>query len=265
MHRQITIGSRIPALIVLALTWAAPALAQTSVYIEELTWLEVRDALKAGKTTVIIPSGGTEQKGQHMAMGAHNVLVHYMAGEIARRLDKALVAPVLQYVPEGNIEPPTSHMRMAGTITLPMEHFQKVTEWAARSFKTHGFTNIVLIGDSGGNQAGLKAVAELLNREWAGSGTRVHHASDYYEGHGFDTWLVSQGETKENIGGHAGLDETSLVLAVNPNLIRKDKLAPNASGASGDPRRATIAYGKKGLEMRIEATVKQIGMLIGTK
>src|SRR5205085_7386849 len=90
-----------------------------SVFLEELTWVEVRDAIAAGKTTVIIPTGGTEQNGPHMVLGKHNYLVKYKAGEVAKRLGNALVAPVVAYVPEGDVNPPTGHMRFAGTITTP--------------------------------------------------------------------------------------------------------------------------------------------------
>src|SRR5687767_1542144 len=152
----------------------APALTQApsiprpdSVFLEELTWTEVRDAIRGGKTTVIIPTGGTEQNGPHMVLGKHNVRVKFTAGEIAKRLGNALVAPVMAYVPEGAIDPPTAHMWAAGTITLPPEHFAKVVEFAARSLKAHGFTDIALIGDSGPNQPPLKSVAEMLNKEWA--------------------------------------------------------------------------------------------------
>jgi creatinine amidohydrolase len=253
--------------VVLGCSAAAPA--QTSVYIESLTWTEVRDAIKAGKTTVIFPTGGTEQNGPHMALGKHNVIVHYAAGEIARRLSNALVAPVFAYVPEGNVDPPSGHMRMPGSITLPNEFFMKVAEWAARSFKANGFTDIVLIGDSGGNQAGLKAVAEQLNREWSGGAVRVHFVPDYYSGHGFDAWLQSQGEKKEDIGTHAGISDTSQLMSLDATLIRTDKLAPGGgyagSGVSGNPARSSAAYGKKGLELKIDAAVKQIQALIARK
>lgn len=69
------------------------AQAQDSVFLEELTWTEVRDAIQAGKTTVIIPTGGTEQNDPHMVLGKHNVRVKITAGEIAKRLGNALVAP----------------------------------------------------------------------------------------------------------------------------------------------------------------------------
>ena len=75
--------------------FALSAHAADSVFIEELTWVEVRDAIKAGKTTIIFPTGGTEQNGPHMVLGKHNFIVKHAAGEIARRLGNALVAPVL--------------------------------------------------------------------------------------------------------------------------------------------------------------------------
>src|SRR5688500_11804986 len=109
------------------------ASAQNSVYIEQLTWMEVRDAIKGGKTTVILPTGGTEQSGPHMVLGKENFAVHYSAGEIAKRLGDALVAPTLAYVPEGNVDPPSGHMRYAGSITLPNDAFVQVLVWAGRS------------------------------------------------------------------------------------------------------------------------------------
>src|SRR5688500_8764917 len=140
---------------------AGPAWAQApdTVFLEQLTWDEVRDSIAAGKTTVIVPTGGTEQNGPHMALGKHNVRIAANAELIARRLGNTLVAPVMAYVPEGGIDPPTGHMRFAGTICLPDPIFRQVLEYAARSLKQHGFRDIVFIGDSGPNQPGQNAVA----------------------------------------------------------------------------------------------------------
>lgn len=233
------------------------ALAQVpdTVFLEELTWTEVRDALKSGKTTILFPTGGTEQNGPHMVLGKHNFIVRHAAEQIARRLGNALVAPVLAYVPEGNVDPPTGHMRFPGTITLPEEHFAKVAEYAARSFKANGFKDIVLLGDSGPNLKSLEAVARQLNKEWAGSGVRVHFVPDYYRA-GDD-------------GDHAGIGDTSQLMAVDPRLVRMEKLAPGgdyaATGVRGDPVRASAAHGKKGLESKIAAAVAQIRKSIGEK
>jgi len=193
----------------------------------------------------------------------------HAAEQIARRLGNALVAPVLAYVPEGSIDPPSGHMRYPGTISLPDDVFFKVTEYAARSFRANGFKDIVLIGDSGENQKALQSAASLLNKEWAKTDVRVHFVSEYYKESPFREWLQGQGEKREDIGTHAGIVDTSQLMAVNPNGIRSDKLASggdrNVTGATGNPARANVAYGKKGLEMKIEAAVAQIRKSIAAK
>ena len=240
------------------------AQAPGTVFLEDLTWTEVRDALAAGTTTVIIPTGGTEQNGPHMVLGKHNFLVRYKAGEVARRLGNALVAPVMAYVPEGDVDPPTGHMRFPGTITTPPEVFEQVLEFAARSFRQHGFIDIALMGDSGGNQASQAVVAERLNREWADTPVRVHHLTDYYPGPG-DAWLVTQGERAEDVGSHAGMHDTTALMFLNPAMLRLDELAPHTSGDGsgvvGNPARSTAAYGEQILEMQIDAAVRQIRAL----
>ena len=89
----LSLASLLPAVFLLE----AEAAAQTpdTVFLDELTSPELRDAIRAGKTTVIIPSGGVEQNGPHMVLGKHNIIVRYAAERIARKLGNALVAPVL--------------------------------------------------------------------------------------------------------------------------------------------------------------------------
>ena len=251
------------------LSLSAFAQAPDTVFIEELTWTEVRDAIKAGKTTVILPTGGTEQNGPHMVLGKHNFIIRHTSNLIARKLGNTLVAPVVAYVPEGNLDPPSGHMRYPGAITLPNEHYMKLLEYAARSFKVNGFKDVVFIRDSGGNQNGMKEVSELLNKEWAGTGVRIHFVPEYYSGSGdsFRDWLIAQGEKKEDIGTHAGITDTSQLMAIDPKLIRKDKLADRGgfegSGVSGNPTKASVAYGRKGLEMKVERTVQRVKELMG--
>ena len=235
-----------------------------TVFLEDLTWTEVRDALAAGTTTVIIPTGGTEQNGPHMVLGKHNFLVKHKAGEVARRLGNALVAPVMAYVPEGDVDPPTGHMRFPGTITTPPGVFEQVLEYAARSFRQHGFLDVALLGDSGGNQASQAAVADRLNAEWAGTPVRVHHLTDYYPGPG-DAWLVRQGEREEDVGSHAAMHDTASFLFLDPSKLRLDRLergtGGTGNGVTGHPGRSTAAYGEQILEMQIAAAVRQIRAL----
>lgn len=235
-----------------------------SVFLEDLTWVEVRDAIAAGKTSVIVPTGGTEQNGPHMALGKHNYLVAHKAGRIARQLGNALVAPVMAYVPEGDITPPTSHMRFAGTISIPPDVFARVLEFTARSLRQHGFVDIIFIGDSGGNQDGQKQVAEMLNREWASTTARAHHISAYYPGRG-DDWVMSQGLSAADVGSHAGTHDTSSLMFLNPSMLRFDQMRPGRSGDGqghiGDPSKATPFFGRRILDMQVEDAVAQIRAL----
>ena len=244
----------------------AAAATPDTVFLEELTSFEVRDLIKSGKTTIIFPTGGTEQNGPHMVLGKHNFIVRFTSEQIARQLGNALVAPVLAYVPEGSVDPPSGHMLFPGTITLPPEYFMKVTEYAARSFRQHGFKNIVLIGDSGPNQAGLKTVADALNKEWSKSEIRVHHIAEYYDDRPFQAWLKSQSESNDSVGTHAGISDTSQLLALYPEGVRGDKLASGGNiavtGFNGNPSRANVKYGKKGLELKISQAVSRIRQLI---
>src|SRR5215471_4187114 len=151
-----------------------------TVFLEELSWNELRDLVRSGKTTIIVPIGGTEQNGPHMALGKHNRRVQLLSEKIARALGNALVAPVIAYVPEGNVDPPTEHMRFPGTITVPEGAFEKILESAARSFKLAGFRDIVFLGDHGGYQRAEKAVAARLDREWSATDVRAHAIEEYY-------------------------------------------------------------------------------------
>ena len=155
-------------------------LKQTSVFLEELTWTEVKEFINNGGTSIIIPTGGTEQNGPHMVLGKHNVRAKYMAEKIALELGDALVAPTIAYVPEGKINPAEEWMKYPGTISLPEEYFIKLLEYTCRSLKQHGFVDVFLIGDSGGNQNGMQVVSEALNDEWRSSESRVHFVSEYY-------------------------------------------------------------------------------------
>lgn len=240
---------------------AAPA-----VQLEDLTWTEVRDALAAGKTTALIPIGGTEQSGPYLALGKHNARSRALAERIAQALGDALVAPVVAYVPEGGIHPPTAHMRFPGTISVPPEVFEKTLEAAAESLRAHGFRTIVLLGDHGGYQASLQRVATHLRKRWAGSGARLLAPRAYYDASsaGFDALLRQRGYAAGEIGTHAALADTSLQLALAPGGVRREALAhapapgPNDGVYGGDPRRASASLGQLGVDAIVARTVQAI-------
>jgi creatinine amidohydrolase/Fe(II)-dependent formamide hydrolase-like protein len=254
-------------LLALWMSLQSPALqaASDSVFLEELTSSEVGDALRARRTTIIIPVGGTEQNGPHMTLGKHNVRAKEMAGMIAVALGNALVAPVVAYVPEGRIAPPTEHMRYAGTISIPEETFKSVLDAAARSFKQHGFLDVVLIGDSGNYQTQLKAVADRLNRDWATTPARAHFVADYYRAAQgpYARALRAKGLSDAQIGTHAGAADTSLSMAIDPALVRLDRVPRDVRdtapvGVAGDPRAATAELGQLGVDLIVTQSVAAI-------
>ena len=140
-----------------------PIAAVDSVFIEELTWMEVRDALREGTDTAIVAMGGVEQNGPYLVTGKHNVILRATTETIARRQGKVLVAPIVPFVPEGGFDPPSGHMRYPGTIGVTEDTFERLLSDICTSLRTHGFRHIVLIGDSGGNVTGMNNVANRLH------------------------------------------------------------------------------------------------------
>jgi creatinine amidohydrolase/Fe(II)-dependent formamide hydrolase-like protein len=236
-----------------------------SVFLEELTSAEVRQAIQAHHTTIIVPVGATEQNGPHMVLGKHNVRVKALAGRIAIALGDTLVAPVVAYVPEGNVSPPTSHMRFAGTISIPDAAFKSLLDGAARSFKQHGFTDVVFIGDHGGYQSQLADVAARLNRDWVATPARAHFIAAYYRvtQDGYARALRARGLSDAQIGSHAGASDTSLALAVDARLVRPDRYPRDAreglvAGVTGDPKSASAELGQLGVDLIVAQTVAAI-------
>ena len=236
-----------------------PSQAPDTVFIDELTWEETRDALKAGKRTAIVPIGGTEKNGYHMILGKHNYIVTHSANLMARRLGNALVAPTIQYVPEGNPD-----NAQPGVISLPSPAYDNLLDATARSLKAHGFTDILFIGDSGGNQGGMTNVANKLTEEWKADGVRVYSLTAYYEtgrDHYRAYMLAALGYDDTIVGSHAGISDTSQMLHVHPTGIRKDRILPwggyGDSGVSGDPAKATADIGRMGIEFKVNAGINQ--------
>ena len=254
----------LPCLLLLLVAFAGRAEAvPASVFLEDFTWTELRDALRSGTTTIIVPVGGTEQNGPHMALGKHNVRARLLSARIAGELGQTLVAPVMAYVPEGRIEPPGGHMRFPGTISVPDAAFLAVLEGAARSFRQAGFRDIVLLGDSGNYQAQLQGVAGKLNHEWAGPKVRVHFIAEYYRATQgpYIQALRERGLSVAQIGTHAASADTSLLLALDGAGVRTQLLAladEPSSGVAGDPRAASSALGKIGVELIVARSVAAI-------
>ncbi len=244
-----------------------PIDALDTVWMEDMTWMEVRDALRAGKTTAIIPTGGIEQNGPYLVTGKHNVIVRSTAERIARMLGNALVAPVIPFVPEGEIEPPSGHMRYPGTISVTEGTFRSLLADVASSLRAHGFRTIVLIGDSGGNQAGMEAVADSLSRAWTEGVTSIHFIPEYYDNAGAGRWLEARGVHEVDQGLHDDVRHSSIMMSVDPRSIRMEERLERGlfsiNGVELAPPERTIELGSALADHQAEVTARAIRAAIG--
>jgi creatinine amidohydrolase/Fe(II)-dependent formamide hydrolase-like protein len=249
---------------------ASVASAQTrSVFLEELTWPEIKEAQAAGKTSAVIVAGGIEQNGHHMALAKHNVIARHVGGQIAERLGNALVYPVVPFSMAGDPIEKTGHMRLPGTISLPSEVFLGVIRGVALSAISAGFKNVYVLGDHGGGQAELRLAAETLDADWRAKGVHVYYISNAGAGQKVNAYLA---ERKITAGGHAGVAESAQVMFIDQQkLMRKEKYAVAAAGpesttgSNGDPSLATAEMGKAFLDIKVMDAVEQIRKVSASK
>ena len=130
----------------------------------------------------------------------------------------------------------------------------------------HSKRNIVFLGDHGGYQKDNHNVVAQLNSAWAGSGVRAFVPPEYYgvSSDGYTQILRQHGVPDNEIGTHAGLADTSLLLAVAPQMVRSDSLrhAPQLGTADGvyggDPRHSSVELGKLGTDAIVSSTIESI-------
>jgi len=266
-----------------------PAAKPDLVEFEMMTWPEVKAAIAAGKTTALVYTGGTEQRGPQNVNGGHTLMGREIVKTIALRLGNAIAMPVLPYTPNN------ASADLPGTIGLTPEILAIVLERIVEQSMTTGFKNVVIMGDHGGGQpATYVEVAKKMEAKYAPEGRHVFFCDEVYaKAQGdFDDWLVKNGYPRSS---HAGIPDTStmLYLGGDKGWVRKELIPtaegdpvpppgargqgrgrgadPNApprknNGISGDARRSTAALGKQAFDIKIDYAVKQIqGFLAQTK
>jgi creatinine amidohydrolase/Fe(II)-dependent formamide hydrolase-like protein len=243
-----------------------------TVWIEEMTWMDVRDALKAGKTTAIISTGGMEPNGPWLVTGKHNYVLRTNCDVIARKLGNALCAPIVKLVPEGRIEPASGHMISPGTISLREETFQAMLTDIAESLKQHGFKNVIFIGDSGGNQNGQKAVADKLTAKWAGTAFAATIPEYYTAPPGTPNVLRQLGVTKEGMpddGLHDSPGITLNMMLTDPKSVRWEERVKagkaTINGVSLADKAKALEWARAIVEARANRTVDLIKDAIAKK
>jgi creatinine amidohydrolase/Fe(II)-dependent formamide hydrolase-like protein len=274
------------ALAAVILAWTGPSAAaprtrvaaSASVEFEMMTWPEVKAALQAGKTTALIYTGGTEQRGPQNVNGGHTLMGREVVKAIAERLGDAVALPVLPYSPN-NASPD-----LPGAIGLTNDILGDVLQRLAEQAIATGFKNVVLMGDHGGGQGPggpYDTVAKLLDAKYGPAGVHVYYCDQVYAAaEAFNRQLQAEGYPA-NV--HAGVTETSemLYLERGRNWVRRDLIAsavggvpsdfgpdrakgapPSGNGVKGDARRSTAALGKRQFELKVDYAVRQIRQFI---
>ncbi len=280
-----TLFAQAPAARAAAAGQSATAAKQPLVEFEMMTWPEVKAAMAAGRTTALVYTGGTEQRGPQNVNGGHTLMGREIVRTIALRLGNAIAMPVLPYTPNN------ASADLPGTIGLTPEILGVVLERIVEQSMTTGFRNVVIMGDHGGGQpATYTEVAKKMDAKYAPEGTHVYFCDEVYaKAQGdFDKWLIEHGYPSSS---HAGIPDTStmLYLGGDKGWVRKELIAtaegdpvpppgargrgrgadPNApprknNGITGDARKSTAALGKMAFDIKIDYAVKQIQGFLGT-
>jgi len=255
---------------------AAPRAQTDLVEFEKMTWVEVRAALAAGKTTALIYTGGVEERGPQNANGGHNLIAHATAEAIARKLGNAIFLPVLPYTPNDAESIP-------GTIGITNELLAAMLERIAEQAALNGFRNVILMGDHAGGQPQVyEQVAKKLDGTLSG-GARVFYCDQVYRAanDAFDQYLTQHGYPP---GLHGYLFDTSemMYLDKDDTWVRRDlvssaigdsvadgkaRFGPQSpqNGILGDARRSTPELGKRAFDMKVDYAVRQIRSLLPTE
>src|SRR5213593_695428 len=236
-----------------------------SVFLEDYTWPELRNALAAGTSTVLVVSGSVEESGPHLALGKHNFRARVYAERIARALDHTLVAPIIPAAPTGG-----ALVHFPGTLDVRPEVFAAYNADIVRSLAAAGFKHIFLLGDHGGDQAPLQHLAPRLDAELARQGAHVYFIGDGYAKSTAEIEALAASRHLRG-AGHGGLWDTAELWAVAPGAVRPALFAPgdtsgsdavDARGVSGDPRPATPQLGREFGDIRVHNAVAQIRSLL---
>ncbi|MCH2623497.1 MAG: creatininase family protein [Acidimicrobiales bacterium] len=241
-----------------------PIEALDNVWIEELTMMEVRDALAEGKTTALILTGGIEENGPYLTTGKHNHVLRVMGESIATRLGNALIAPIVTLEP-GNPD----NIRSPGTVVLSRGTYEAMLTDMATSLRSQGFQNIILIGDSGGNQRAMATVADALSTAWKGDSGGIYHIPEYYNYDDvvdYQRDVLGVDEDPRLEGLHDDYYITSIIMNDDPQHVRLEQRieAGKASinGISIVPIEQTIEHGRRLIEFRTDVTVGAIGQVM---
>ena len=245
-----------------------PIEAVNSLWLEELTWMEIRDLVREGNTTVLVMTGGVESNGPHLASGKHNYSNKLMGESVARSLGATLIAPLVTLEP-GNPSGPVT-LGNTGPMVSQETYIAFLTD-IGDSLRGMGFTEVYFLGDSGGNQRGMAAAAEALTTKYHGNPTRFHHVPEFYNHDKVRQYIQEDLGIPEEMeysassgsdGIHEELSITSIMSVIDPMSIRFEQrvAAGRASinGISLQPLSEIQELGRKLIDFRTQITLGAI-------
>ncbi|PYQ71480.1 MAG: hypothetical protein DMG01_25540 [Acidobacteria bacterium] len=214
MKKIVTIGAAAALLSAIAFAQPRAVNVKDIVELEMLTHAEVSEKIhNEGMTSVLIVTGGTEERGPHDILGGHTVMARHHAVEIAKKLGKTLVAPVLPIAVQATgLREDTNQ---PGGVQMPPDAFKAVQVAEIESMAMNGFKDIFLMGDHGGGQQQIKEAAEEMDKKLSSKGVHVYYVSDFYNKTHEDVDMYLY-EHKLPIGGHGAMMETSEMLLFEP-------------------------------------------------
>lgn len=232
-----------------------------TVWIEDMTLVEIRDSLKAGKTTALVLVGGMEDNGPYVTVSQHNSVVRYIGERIARQLGNALIAPVVGMAP-GN--PDTS--QSPGSIVLSNETYKNVLADIGTSLKAEGFKNILFLVDHGGDTEGAIETAKTLAEKWKGSGVRAMYVAPYYNYDAVEKFEHDVlGVHEKSEGYHDDYYTAAISVAIDPNGVRlpeRQKAHKTSINGMDLATPKAIEDGKKIIAYRTDVAVKAIRAML---
>ena len=245
-----------------------------TICMEEMTWPDIRSAIEGGFTTVVVAVGSTEQHGPHLPTMTDTRIGDAVVERVARKLGNALKA---RSVPVGVSE---HHLAFGGTVSLKPDTLKAVLRDYIDSLARCGFRRIVLLPTHGGNFATVRQAIDGARDAYPG--VEVTGYADLMGLMAFLNSLSAEfGVSEDEAGGHAGENETSMMMALEPALVVSERFAPGYLGPAGeaefkiilergmaaltpngvlkDPRKASRDKGEIYLERLAEFLVERIG------
>jgi len=243
---------------------------RSSVQLEEWSSPEVLDHLRVSDRLVIIPLGSFEQHGPHAPLGTDTFICYEICLRLARKLNGVTVPPVWFSVSE-------EHMDFAGTITISPETFCNYMSDIILSLERGGFRKILVLNGHGTNESYFPLIQAKVEKGLSGEGELEVLFLSY--------WTALPPNERDYLGSlkwglHANAFETSLILAILPELVKNIKnsshfpdvsgldvndldavlfrsLIEGSNGVWGDPTNASVEKGES-LLARIESSLANI-------